>query len=484
MADRTAYTRASETPPNSVRAGQNAPTPVRSLRDWLDHLAARDRLAILRPGVALRFELAAIAKRLDGHKATLFPQPGGHRMPIVSGLLSDRTWIADAMGREPHEMLAAFQEAALKPVPSVETNAAPAQQVVHRAVDLGALLPLPTHNEHDNGPYITAGLVIARNPRTGAQNVSIHRCQLSGPNRLGVLLLPRHTNLFFDLAEQSGVPLAVAIVIGVDPLTLLASQAIAPVDQDELEIAGALHGRPLPVVKCLTSDIRVPAEAEIVIEGRLLPGVREPEGPFGEFPQYYSAPAERHVVEVDVVTHRADAIFHTIVGGGLEHLMLGAIPREATLLTHLQRTFPNVRDVHLSRGGVGRYHLRVQISKRQDGEAKNIMLGAFAGHYDVKQVIVVDDDVDIHDATQVEWAVATRFQADRDLLVVSETQGSKLDPSTRNGIGAKMGLDATKPLSAAEMEFKRIRVPGEEAVDLDRVAGSTAATNWRAVLKS
>ena len=164
--------------------------------------------------------------------------------------------------------------------------------------------------------------------------------------------------------------------------------------------------------------------------------------------------------------------------------MLGAIPREATLLTHLQRTFPNVRDVHLSRGGVGRYHLRVQISKRQDGEAKNIMLGAFAGHYDVKQVIVVDDDVDIHDATQVEWAVATRFQADRDLLVVSETQGSKLDPSTRNGIGAKMGLDATKPLSAAEMEFKRIRVPGEEAVDLDRVAGSTAATDWRAVLKS
>ncbi len=171
------------------------------------------------------------------------------------------------------------------------------------------------------------------------------------------------------------------------------------------------------MVKCLTSELRVPADAEIVIEGRFLPGVREPEGPFGEFPQYYGERADHHVMEIDAVTHRKDAIFHTIVGGGLEHLLLGAIPREATLLAHLQRSFPNVRDVHLARGGVCRYHLYVQIRKRQEGEAKNIMLGAFAGHYDVKHVIVVDEDVDIHDSNEVEWAVATRFQADRDLVV-------------------------------------------------------------------
>jgi 2,5-furandicarboxylate decarboxylase 1 len=149
----------------------------------------------------------------------------------------------------------------------------------------------------------------------------------------------------------------------------------------------------------------------------------------------------------------------------LEHLLLGGIPREATLLAHLRRSFPNVRDVHLSRGGVCRYHLHVQIAKRQEGEAKNIMMGAFAGHYDVKQVIVVDEDVDIHDPAEVEWAVATRFQADRDLVIVPESQGSKLDPSTRDGVGAKMGLDATKPLDADAMRFKRIHVPGEEAVD-------------------
>ena len=464
--------------------GSNAPRPITTLRDWLDHLAARDRLAVVKPNVALKYELAAIAKRLDGVKATVFPHPDGHAMPVISGLVSDRQWIADAMGVEPSEVLARFQDAALNPLPWQEVTNAPAQEVVHREIDLGRLLPLPTHNEHDSGAYITAGLLIARNPATGIQNVSIHRLQLSGPNRLGALLLPRHTHMFYEAAERAGEPLDVAIVIGVDPLTLLSSQAIAPIDFDELTIAGALHGAPLRVAKCVTNAVRVPADAEIVVEGRLLPRVREPEGPFGEFPQYYGERAERHVIEVTAVTQRRDALFHTIVGGGLEHLLLGGIPREATLLAHLRRSFPNVRDVHLSRGGVCRYHLHVQIKKRQEGEAKNVMMGAFAGHYDVKHVTVVDEDVDIHNPAEVEWAVATRFQADRDLVIVPEAQGSKLDPSTRDGVGAKMGLDATRPLDADEMRFKRIRVPGEEAVDLARVSGPAPAHAWRDVLKN
>ena len=178
--------------------GDNRPQPVRSLREWLDHLAARERLLVVKPGTGLRFELAAIAKRLDGLRATLFPRPGGHPIPVVSGLVSDRGWMAEAMGVEPGEVLARFQDAALHPVPWRETQAAPAQEVVHRHVDLARLLPLPTHNEYDSGPYVSAGLMITRNPRTGKQNVSIHRCQLSGPNRLGVLLLPRHAHMFFE----------------------------------------------------------------------------------------------------------------------------------------------------------------------------------------------------------------------------------------------------------------------------------------------
>lgn len=472
-------------PPEAMRS--NAPQPVRTLRDWLDHLAARDRLAVLKPNTSLKFEIAAYAKRLDGLRATVFPKPDGHPIPVVSGLVSDRGWMAEAMGVEPSEMLAHFQRAAENPVPWQEVASAPAQEVVHRQdkgpLDLARILPLPTHNEHDGGPYIAAGIMIVRNPKTGKQNVSIHRCQLTGPNRLGVLVLPRHTFTFQRMAEEAGEPLDAAIVVGVDPLTLLASQAIVPLDHDELEIAGALQGRPLPVVKCVASDIRVPAEAEIVIEGRFLPHVREPEGPFGEFPQYYGERAPREVMEIVAVTHRKDAIFHTIVGGGLEHQLLGAIPKEATLLTHLRRNFSNVLDVHLSPGGVMRFHLFVKIRKTQEGQGKNVILGAFAGYFDLKHVIVVDEDVDIHNPTEVEWAVATRFQADRDLVIVPESQGSKLDPSNRDGVGAKMGLDATKPFKAPEMAFKRIRVPGEEAINVADVL-KQGGGDWRSALKS
>jgi 2,5-furandicarboxylate decarboxylase 1 len=463
--------------------GDNAPQPVRSLRDWLDHLAARDRLAVIKPNADLKFEVAAYAKRLDGLRATLFPKPSGHAIPVVSGLVSDRGWMAEAMGVEPSAMLAHVQEAALHPLPWREVAVAPAQEVMHTDIDLAKLLPLPTHNEHDGGPYIAAGIMIVRNPSTGKQNVSIHRCQLTGPNRLGVLVLPRHTFAFHRMAERAGQPLDAAIVIGVDPLTLLASQAIVPIDHDELEIAGALHQRPLPVVKCKTSDIRVPADAEIVIEGRFLPGVREPEGPFGEFPQTYGTRADREVMEVVAVTHRKDAIFHTIVGGGLEHLVLGAIPKEATLLAHLKRLFPQVLDVHLSPGGTMRFHLFVKIRKDQEGQGKNVILGAFAGSFDLKHVVVVDEDVDIHNPAEVEWAIATRFQADRDLLIVAESQGSKLDPSNRNGVGAKMGLDATKPLHADAMTFQRIRVPGEEAIDVAEVLKQGSPPDWRKVLR-
>jgi 2,5-furandicarboxylate decarboxylase 1 len=454
--------------------------PVTDLRAWLDILAASDRLAVAQPGVKLRFELAAIAKKLDGHKATIFPRPDGHSIPVISGLTSDRGWMAEVMGVSNDRLLATFQEAALNPLPWREVAAAPAQEVAHRDVDLARLLPIPVHNELDSGPYISAGLLISRNPKTGVQNVTIHRLQLSGPNRLGVLLLPRHTLRFFQMAEEAGGDLPVAIVIGIDPLTLLASQAIAPLDFDELTIAGALHGRPLDVVKCLTSDVRVPAQSEIVLEGRILARVREMEGPFGEFPQYYSEPAEQHVIEIGAVMHRKTPIFHTILGGGIEHLLLGGIPREATIMAHLRRSFPGVLDVHLSRGGTCRYHLNVRLDKRHEGEGKNVIMGAFGAHYDIKHVVVVDKDVDIHNQAEVEWAIATRFQADRDLVVISNALGSRLDPSGDNGVSAKMGFDATVPLSAPPLKYKRIRVPGEETVDLGKVIDTGA--DWRKAL--
>src|ERR1700733_11520636 len=405
-------------------AGRNASPDLRS---WLQRLAATGRLAVTRTGISLIDELAAVSKKLELERAVMFPQPGGHAMAVVSNLFVDRSWVADSIGVPTEDLLTRFQQAVPKPLPWTEVKEAAAQEVVHRDIDLLKLLPIPKHNEHDSGPYITAALLIARNPKTGIQNVSIHRCQVSGPDRIGVLLLPRHTQHYFRLAE------------------------------------------PVQMVKCRTNRVRVPAHAEIVIEGRILPKVREPEGPFGEFPQYYGSRANREVIQVDAVTHRNKPIFHTIVGGGTEHLLLGGTPREATLLEHLQRSFASVRDVRVTRGGTRRYHLVVKIDKTSDGEPKNIIMGAFGGHYDVKQVVVVDMDVDIDNPNEIEWAVATRFQADRDLVIVSGAQGSKLDPSSQDGISAKMGIDATKPVSTETMAFKRIHVKGVENVDLGRM---------------
>lgn len=459
-------------------------------RRWLAHLQDTGRLAVAREGVALTHELAAIAKRMDGQKAVYFPRPDGAKVPVVSGFMSRRGWIAEAMGVPQSGLLDAFRRAAEAPLAWREVENPPCQQVVHREPDVRGILPVPTHSEHDNGPYITAGLVIARNPVTGVQNVSINRIQVHARDRMAILLLPRHLWAFYKEAEARNEALAVAVVIGVDPLTMLASQAITPIDHDELEIAGALHGAPLPVTKCLTNEVRVPANAEIVIEGRLLPRVREEEGPFGEFPKYYSAREAREVIQVDAITHRRDPIYHTIVPAEMEHLLLGSIPREATLLAILQRSHPDVRDVHLSIGGVGRYHLFVKMHKRNEGQPKNVILAAFGAHYDIKQVIVVDEDVDVHDPQQVEWAVATRFQADRDLVVISGAQGSALDPSTtltrpakdgvqpphEQGISAKMGLDATRPVIYHEHVFTKVRVPGEDAVDPERdLAGDARA---------
>ncbi len=454
---------------------RSSPLHARSLRAWLKHLAATDRLAVAREGVSPEYEIAAIAKKLDGRQAVLFPRPAGHSVSVVSGYVAARAWIAEAMGTGESDLLAAFRDASENPTKCTEVPAskAPAQQVVIEKPDLLELFPIPRHSEHDSAQYITAGVIVARNPKTGAQNVSIQRIQVKDGRRLQALILPRHLSAFHTMAEEMGQALPIAIVIGADPLTILASQAVVPIDQDELEIAGSLHGAPLEVVKCIGSEIRVPAHAEIVIEARVLPNVRELEGPFGEFPKTYSPAGQNQVIEVDRVTHRRNPIWHTIVPAELEHLMLGAIPREATILGLLQRSFPNVLDAHLSLGGTCRYHLYVKMKKRRESEAKNVIMAAFGAHFDLKQVTVVDDDVDVHNPTEVEWAVATRFQADRDLVVVAGAQGSPLDPSTTltgriDGMSAKMGLDATRPLKYEGHTFTRVRVPGEEAVDLEK----------------
>lgn len=445
--------------------------PSATLRTWLDYLRETNRLDHVAIPVALRYQLAAIAKRLDG-RAVLFTNVEDHRVPVVSGIVSTRAMIAEACGTDEAGLLARFTAAIAQPLPVTRVEPADAtckEQIVREGIDLMRLLPMPVHHEHDAGKYVTAGLFIVRDPVTRKQNVSIHRLQVTGSNRFGALILPRHTHHLQLAAKRRGEPLECAIVIGVDPVTLLASQASTAFGVDELEIAGALCGSPLPVVRCETVDIDVPAHAEIVLEGRILPGVREPEGPFGEFPKYYGPRSDKEVVEVSAITHRRDPIFHTIVPAAMEHLLLGGIPREASLLQTVRQAVPSVRDVRMSAGGTCRYHAVVQIEKREEGQGKNAILAAFANSFDIKHVTVVDPDVDISDPSDVEWALATRFQADRDLVVVTNAQGSKLDPSTDDGLGAKVGFDCTIPLGSDPFRYLRIRIPGEEDVDLEAI---------------
>ncbi|MCL6637402.1 MAG: UbiD family decarboxylase, partial [Alicyclobacillus sp.] len=390
---------------SSVLACVRRISPVYTFRSWLQHLADTRRLATVDKPVDLRFELAAVAKYLDGKQPVLFKRVQGHEVPVVSGIAGSRSLLAEALGCSVAWIVEHFAAACAHPLPSQRVSAeqAPVQErVITSPVDLMKTLPIPVHHEHDAGPYITAGLFIVRNPVTGQQNVAIHRLQVTGPNRLGVLLLPRHTQHLWRQAEAAGRPLECAIVIGVDPATLLASQANVPLGVDELAVAGALRNEPLRVVRGVTVDVDVPADAEIVLEGRILPQVREPEGPFGEFPKYYGPRSEKEVVEVTAITSRTQPFFHTILPAGWEHLLLGAIPREASLLAAVRQTVPTVTAVHLTPGGTCRFHAAIAMRKQHEGQAKNAILAAFANNFDLKHVVVVDDDVDIFQAEEVE----------------------------------------------------------------------------------
>ncbi len=440
---------------------------ITSMRQWLAVLAEEKRLKVVSRKVSLRHELAAVGKRADGRWAVQFNHPDDFDIPVVTGIAGSRAFLAKAMGVDVACVSEHFSWAQAHPTvcAMVDRAAAPVKQVVTTAVDLGCL-PIPVHHEKDGGRYLTAGLLVSKDPSTGTRNVSIHRLQVLGPDRLGILILPRHLSHFYRAAEKAGKALEVAIAIGVDPVLLLSSQALTPLGFDEFTIAGTLYGEPLKLVKCETVDLEVPAEAEIVLEGRIPPDVRESEGPFGEYPKYYGPPTLKPVVELTAMTMRRNPIYHTIVPATLEHLLIGSVSREGGMLEVIRAAVPNTLAVHLTPGGTCRYHAVVQIDKRHEGEAKNAMMAAFASSQEIKRVVVVDKDVDIFDPVEVEWAIATRFQAGRDCTIITRALGSKLDPSGEDGVSDKLGIDATVPHGADPFRYERIRIPGEENIDL------------------
>ncbi len=440
----------------------------KSLREWLEILREDGNLATVSRPVDLVHELAAVAKKADGKCCLLFENVRGTTMPVVAGTASSREMFARALGVPVAELIEKFSKAQSNPGTCVvvDKDSAPVKEVIELEVDLHKL-PIPVHHEKDGGEYITAGVLISRDPKTGIGNLSIHRLQVLDNNRLGILILPRHLSHFVRMAEAANKPLEVAIAIGLDPILMLSSQAITPLGVDEYTIAAALYGKPLELVKCETVDLEVPAHAEIVLEGTITPGVLEVEGPFGEYPKYYGPASPRPVVSLSAITRRKSPIYQTIVPATMEHMLLGAIPREGGMLRVIRSAVPNTLGVHLTPGGTCRYHVVVSIDKQNEGEPKNAMFAAFSSSQEVKRVVVVDGDVDIFDPVDVEWAIATRFQAASDTMIVSRALGNKLDPSSSDGLSDKMGIDATFPLSADPFRFERIRIPGENSIRLE-----------------
>jgi UbiD family decarboxylase len=342
----------------------------------------------------------------------------------------------------------------------------PCKEVIYtgKDVDLGKL-PVPIFSEKDPAPFITLGLCISRNPKSGGKNTSIYRLQLKGRNRLGIMA--QHLVRQLLEAESIGKGLPIAIAIGTDPVLPLATQWMAPYGTDELALAGSLRGEPVEMVKAETVDLEVPATAEIIIEGTVLPNVREEEGPFGEVSGYYTPSNPKPVIEVSAITHRNNPIYQAALTGmpTTENHVLKQLPLEATYYWQLKKEFPGVTAVHFPAAGTVGMTCVIAMKQAYECEARNV-IAAMIGTRRNKITIVVDDDVDIFDMEKVWWAITTRTQADEDVIVFPRVVATAMDPSVRKlRVGSSLGIDATVPFGQPFPEI--VKVPGSDKVSLD-----------------
>ena len=440
-----------------------------SLRTFLDHLRQRRGLYTVKKPVHPKFELGAILKKTRGAVPILFEKVVGHSVPIVGGICGSRECLALALGCRREDLIPRIVEAITRPSHTITVDRAPAHEnILTSGIDIGKLFPIPTFHEKDSAPFLTAGLTVAKDPVLGRRFSSIRRMQLNGPNNLGILIeSPGLLDQYHEF-ERLGKPLPLAIVLGVHPILTLSSQLPTQTfGLDKMNVASALAGEPVPMVKCRTIDLEVPAESEIVLEGNMVPRVRHSEGPFGELMGYYGPQTQQPIVEVKAVTYRDNPVMPVVFPSSDEHKLPGALMRELVLSNHVRHIVPFVKDVYITTNGGGRCHAFIAIRKTVEGQGKEAIFAALASNKDVKLAVVVDEDVDVFSLDEIEWAIATRVQADQDVIIIPGAQGTSLEPShTLRGVSAKMGIDATYPLSEKE-RFQKARIPGYENIRLE-----------------
>ena len=436
-----------------------------SLRSFLKQMKKQKQVLNIKDELSTRFEIPFVMKKFDSQGLILvFEKVKGYKTKIVANVCGTRERLCAALNVSKDELYRKLLEAWRSPEKPKIVGDGKVKAVKEK--DLSRI-PILTHFENDAGPYITSAVVYAKSNDGKVENVSVHRLQVLDEKHLAIRLVPRHLFKLWQTAKEEGKDLDVSISIGVHPAVLLAASSPVPFGVNEFEIANTLMDGELRLIKCENVDAYAPADAELVLEGRISTTEEVVEGPFVDITGTYDIERKQPVVEILGVMHRENYLYQALLPSGAEHRLLMGLPREALIWEAVSKVVPKVHAVNLSAGGSGWLHAILSIEKQLDGDGKNALLAAFAAHPSLKHAVVVDVDIDVFNPSDVEWAIATRFQANEDLIIIENVRGSTLDSSAdqETGLTTKMGLDATMPLTKPKEKFEKAKIPASKNVE-------------------
>jgi UbiD family decarboxylase len=437
------------------------------LRNYLSLVKKTGELKTIKKLVSTKYEIAGITAKLDGSHAILFENIKESNFSLVSNLVGTRKRFALAVKSSEakiHENVIKSIKNAKKP--KVISSG---KFMENKSKDL-SILPIVTHFEKESGPFITSSIVYVKNPETEKQNLSFHRMMPIDKTHFSIRMVEgRHLHRCFMNAKEHDEDLKIAITVGVHPAISIASAYQAEWGKDEIDIANSLLGEKLTLSKLPFSDLNVPSGAEIVMEGKILRDKTHPEW-MVEMLQTYDHHRSQPVFELENLFFRNNPIYHDVLSGFSEHRLLMGMPIESKLNRDLKKEFSQTKQISMTNGGCNWLHAVVQIKKRTESDAKKIIKKTFESHRSLKQVTVVDEDIDPNNAEAVEYAMATRFQADTDLIILKKVRGSSLDPSSdqKKLQTAKMGIDATRPLSKRLEGFELAKIPKINKIKLEK----------------
>jgi len=430
-----------------------------SFKDFVEQMEKGKEILHIKERLSTIFEISFVMKKLDEQESMLlFENVENYNVPIVSNVCGTRNRICKGLDVNLNGLYGRLIEGWRSPRKAKIVEDGAVFEVLEK--DLSKI-PFLTHFEKDAGPYITSAVVYARSVDGNFENVSVHRLQVLDKQHLAIRLVPRHLFKLWQMAKEKGKDLDISVSIGVHPAVMVAASSPVPFGVSEFEVAKSLMNGKLRLVKCRHVDAYAPADAELVLEGRISTSKEVTEGPFVDITGTYDIQRQQPLVEILGVMHRKDYFYQALLPSGAEHKLLMGLPHEVLIWEAVSKVVPKVNAVNLSVGGCGWLHAVISIEKQLDGDGKNALLAAFAAHPSLKHAVVVDSDIDVFNMVDVEWAIATRFQASEDLIIVNNVRGSTLDSSANQetGLTTKMGIDATRPFTKPKEKFERAKIP-------------------------